>query len=103
MRGRGSHEPARHRLVPHRPSRDRAVNTLGANDEALIDLWLAKQGLTPAQVNQVELVVVPPVNEAAALRHGQDAAIITVTLLGLSLNFVLLRIERRLSAWRASA
>jgi|tagenome__1003787_1003787.scaffolds.fasta_scaffold20933640_2 ABC-type nitrate/sulfonate/bicarbonate transport system substrate-binding protein len=52
-----------------------AVNTLGANAEALIDLWLAKQGLTPAQVKQVELVVVPPVNEAAALRHGQVAAI----------------------------
>jgi NitT/TauT family transport system permease protein len=31
------------------------------------------------------------------------AAIITVTLLGLGLSFVLLRIERRLSAWRASA
>jgi NitT/TauT family transport system permease protein len=31
------------------------------------------------------------------------AAIITVTLLGLGLNFVLLRIERRLSTWRVSA
>jgi NitT/TauT family transport system permease protein len=31
------------------------------------------------------------------------AAIITVMLLGLGLNFVLLRIERRLSTWRVSA
>jgi ABC-type nitrate/sulfonate/bicarbonate transport system substrate-binding protein len=52
-----------------------AVNTLGANAEAVIDLWLAKEGLTPAQIKNVELVVVPPVNEAEALRRGQVAAI----------------------------
>ncbi len=52
-----------------------AVNTLGANAEALIDLWLAKEGLTPVQIKQVELVVVPPVVEAEALRKGQVAAI----------------------------
>ena len=51
-----------------------AVNTLGANAEAVIDLWLAKEGLTPAQIKQVELVVVPPVVEAEALRKGQVAA-----------------------------
>jgi ABC-type nitrate/sulfonate/bicarbonate transport system substrate-binding protein len=48
-----------------------AVNTLGANAEAVIDLWLAKEGLTPAQIKQVELVVVPPVDEAEALRQGR--------------------------------
>ncbi|MCU1675455.1 MAG: Conserved putative secreted protein [Frankiales bacterium] len=47
------------------------VNTLGAHFEAALDAWLAKGGLTPAEIKEVELVVLPPVNTEQALRAGQ--------------------------------
>jgi ABC-type taurine transport system substrate-binding protein len=55
-----------------------AVNTLGANDTEVADLWLAKEGLTPAQVKQVEFVVISPTEAAEALQTGRvDAAFLS--------------------------
>jgi ABC-type nitrate/sulfonate/bicarbonate transport system substrate-binding protein len=52
-----------------------AVNTLGANAEAVLDTFLAKGGLTQEQIKQVTLVPLPGINEEAALREGKvDAA-----------------------------
>jgi ABC-type nitrate/sulfonate/bicarbonate transport system substrate-binding protein len=52
------------------------VNTLGANSEAVMHLWLKKQGLSPEEIKQVELVVIPPVNMEEALDQGQlDGAV----------------------------
>ncbi|SDY17260.1 ABC-type nitrate/sulfonate/bicarbonate transport system, substrate-binding protein [Amycolatopsis xylanica] len=48
-----------------------AVNTVGANLEAVLDTWLLKNGLTQAETDQVQLVVLPPVNTEQALRNGQ--------------------------------
>ncbi|GAA4489393.1 ABC transporter substrate-binding protein [Rhodococcus olei] len=47
------------------------MNTLGAHHEFLVREWLAREGLTPDEIKQVELVVVPPVNTEQALRQGQ--------------------------------
>ena len=47
------------------------MNTLGAHHEFVVREWLAQQGLTPDEIKQVELVVVPPVNTETALRQGQ--------------------------------
>ncbi len=47
------------------------VNTLGANSEAVMHLWLKKQGLSAEEIKQVELVVIPPVNMEEALDQGQ--------------------------------
>jgi ABC-type nitrate/sulfonate/bicarbonate transport system substrate-binding protein len=52
-----------------------AVNTLGANAEAVIDAWLQKSGLSADQVKQVTLVPLPPLNTVQALQQHQiDAA-----------------------------
>lgn len=48
-----------------------AVNTLGAQSEFVTREWLARGGLTPAEIKKVELVVVPPVNAEQVLRAGQ--------------------------------
>lgn len=47
------------------------MNTLGAHHEFVVREWLARQGLTPDEIKQVELIVVPPVNTEQALRQGQ--------------------------------
>jgi ABC-type nitrate/sulfonate/bicarbonate transport system substrate-binding protein len=47
------------------------MNTLGAHHEFLVREWLAREGLTPEEIEQVELIVVPPVNTEQALREGQ--------------------------------
>ncbi|MEV6302940.1 ABC transporter substrate-binding protein [Actinoplanes sp. NPDC051861] len=47
------------------------VNTLGAHSEAVIKTYLTRNGLTPDEIKQVELVVVPPVNTEQSLRQGQ--------------------------------
>lgn len=46
------------------------VNTLGAHHEAVIKEYLKRNGLTPEEIKQVELVVVPPVNTEQAVRQG---------------------------------
>ena len=52
-----------------------AVNTLGANAEAVLDTWFAQGGLTQDQIDQVTLVPLPPLNTLQALDQGQvDAA-----------------------------
>ncbi|WP_410604140.1 ABC transporter substrate-binding protein [Amycolatopsis sp. lyj-90] len=47
------------------------VNTVGANLEAALDTWLKRQGLSDAEIDQVQLVVLPPINTEQALRNGQ--------------------------------
>jgi ABC-type nitrate/sulfonate/bicarbonate transport system substrate-binding protein len=47
------------------------VNTLGAHHEAVIKEYLRRAGLTPEEIKQVQLVVIPPVNTEQALRQGQ--------------------------------
>jgi ABC-type nitrate/sulfonate/bicarbonate transport system substrate-binding protein len=47
------------------------VNTVGANLEAALDTWLKRSGLSDAEIDQVQLVVVPPINTEQALRNGQ--------------------------------
>ena len=47
------------------------VNTLGAHSEAITKTYLKRNGLTPEEIKQVELVVVPPVNTEQSLRQGQ--------------------------------
>ncbi|MEO3868584.1 ABC transporter substrate-binding protein [Nonomuraea sp. B12E4] len=47
------------------------VNTLGAHHEAVIKEYLKRSGLTPEEISQVQLVVIPPVNTEQALRQGQ--------------------------------
>ncbi|MCW2781459.1 MAG: transporter substrate-binding protein [Marmoricola sp.] len=52
-----------------------AVNTLGANAEAVLDTYLQKGGLSQAEIAKVTLVPLPGINEEAALReHKVDAA-----------------------------
>lgn len=48
-----------------------AANTLGAHAEAVLDTWLKKQGLTPAEIKQVTLVPLPPNDIEQAVRRGQ--------------------------------
>jgi ABC-type nitrate/sulfonate/bicarbonate transport system substrate-binding protein len=55
-----------------------AVNTLGANSEAIIDTYLADEGLTPQEIAKVTLVPLPGINQEAALRDGTvDAALLS--------------------------
>lgn len=52
-----------------------AVNTLGANAEAILDTWLEESGLSEDEIKQVTLVPLPPLNTIQALQQGQvDAA-----------------------------
>lgn len=51
------------------------MNTLGAHAEAVLDQYLTKGGLTPAEIKQVVPTVLPPVNTEQALRaHQIDVA-----------------------------
>jgi ABC-type nitrate/sulfonate/bicarbonate transport system substrate-binding protein len=47
------------------------VNTLGAHSEAVVKTYLTRAGLTPDEIKQVELIVVPPVNTEQSVRQGQ--------------------------------
>lgn len=47
------------------------VNTLGGHNEAVIDTYLLKEGLSWDEVKQVQLVPLPPPNTDEALRKGQ--------------------------------
>ncbi|MBR1217751.1 ABC transporter substrate-binding protein [Bradyrhizobium sp. U87765 SZCCT0131] len=48
-----------------------SVNTLGAHLEFVLREYLTRGGLTPEEIRQVTLVVVPPVTGEQALRQGQ--------------------------------
>jgi len=53
------------------------MNTLGAHAEAVLDIYLERNGLTAAQIKQVEPLVVPPVNTEESVKLGQiDAGIL---------------------------
>jgi ABC-type nitrate/sulfonate/bicarbonate transport system substrate-binding protein len=53
------------------------VNTLGAHHEAVLKTYLKRNGLTDAEIKQVQLVVVPPVNNEQSLRQHQiDVAVL---------------------------
>ncbi|MGW5847830.1 ABC transporter substrate-binding protein [Streptomyces sp. NPDC055254] len=47
------------------------MNTLGAHYQALLDLYLSRNGLSKAEAGKVEPLVVPPVNIEQALRQKQ--------------------------------
>ncbi|HET6151448.1 MAG TPA: ABC transporter substrate-binding protein [Marmoricola sp.] len=52
-----------------------AVNTLGANAEAVLDTWLSQSGLSKDDIKKVTLVPLPPLNTVEALeQHQVDAA-----------------------------
>lgn len=51
------------------------VNTLGAHSDFIIREYLARNGLMPQEIEQVELVVIPPVNAEQALRNHQLDAV----------------------------
>jgi ABC-type nitrate/sulfonate/bicarbonate transport system substrate-binding protein len=58
-----------------------AMNTLGAHSEFMLREYLTRNGLSPAEVKQVELIVLPPPNTEQALRAGQiDVAVLSNTL-----------------------
>jgi ABC-type nitrate/sulfonate/bicarbonate transport system substrate-binding protein len=47
------------------------VNTLGALQEAMVKTYLARNGLTDAEIKQVQLVAVPLVSMEQSLRRGR--------------------------------
>jgi ABC-type nitrate/sulfonate/bicarbonate transport system substrate-binding protein len=54
-----------------------AVNTLGAHDEFMIDVYLQRAGLSPAEIKEVMLVPMPPASAEHVLRLKEvDAAIL---------------------------
>jgi len=52
-----------------------AMNTVGAHSEFVLREYLARNGLTPQEIAQVTLLVIPPVNAEQALRQGQVDAV----------------------------
>ncbi len=71
-----------------------AVNTLGATDQALIDTWLQRGGLTPAQIAQVTLVPIAPLDATDAVLHGQvDGTLASGPLLAAALKTGQLQID----------
>ncbi|CCK25134.1 ABC sulfonate transporter [Streptomyces davaonensis JCM 4913] len=53
------------------------MNTLGAHAEAMLDIHLQREGLSPADIDKVEPLVVPPVNTEQSLRQKQiDVAVL---------------------------
>ncbi|MEU6238461.1 ABC transporter substrate-binding protein [Kitasatospora sp. NPDC047058] len=54
------------------------MNTLGAHAEAVLDIYLQRNGLSAAEIAKVEPTVIPPVNTEQALRQKQ----IEVAVLG---------------------
>ncbi|WP_028924015.1 ABC transporter substrate-binding protein [Pseudonocardia acaciae] len=47
------------------------MNTLGAHSEAMLDIYLARNGLSKEEIGRVEPIVVPPVNTEQSLRQRQ--------------------------------
>ncbi|MGW5420513.1 ABC transporter substrate-binding protein [Streptomyces sp. NPDC003943] len=53
------------------------MNTLGAHSEAMLDIYLQRGGLSAADADKVEPLVVPPVNTEQSLRQKQiDVAVL---------------------------
>ncbi len=69
-----------------------AVNTLGANAEAVLDTWFAKGGLSKDEIKKVTLVPLPPLNTIQALKQGQvDAAYLSLAQVKANADAVQLR------------
>ncbi|GAB2962541.1 ABC transporter substrate-binding protein [Streptomyces heilongjiangensis] len=70
------------RDAPIRSARDLigrkvGMNTLGAHAEAMLDIYLQRGGLSRAEIDKVEPLVVPPVNTEQSLRQKQiDVAVL---------------------------
>ncbi|RZS43512.1 ABC-type nitrate/sulfonate/bicarbonate transport system substrate-binding protein [Herbihabitans rhizosphaerae] len=47
------------------------MNTLGAHHEAMLGIYLKRNGLTPEEIKRVEPIVVPPPNTEQSLRQKQ--------------------------------
>ncbi|MGI5479090.1 ABC transporter substrate-binding protein [Streptomyces lavendofoliae] len=57
------------------------MNTLGAHSEAMLDIYLQRGGLSAADADKVEALVVPPVNTEQTLRQKQiDVAVLSGVL-----------------------
>lgn len=57
-----------------------AVNTLGANQEAVLDTWFDQEGLSQAEQDKITFVPLPPLNTPEALGSGKvDAAVLSFT------------------------
>lgn len=55
-----------------------AVNTLGANYEAVLDTWFHQEGLSDAEQDKITLVPLPPLNTPEALENAKvDAAVLS--------------------------
>jgi ABC-type nitrate/sulfonate/bicarbonate transport system substrate-binding protein len=53
------------------------MNTLGAHSEAMLDIYLDRNGLSKEEISQVEPLALPPVNTEQALRQKQiDVAVL---------------------------
>ncbi len=53
------------------------MNTLGAHDEAMLDIYLQHNGLSTTDVSRVEPVALPPVSTEQSLRQGNiDVAVL---------------------------
>lgn len=53
------------------------MNTLGAHSEAMLDIYLQRNGLSAAEIAQVEPLALPPVNTEQALRQRRiDVAVL---------------------------
>ncbi|POM25805.1 alkanesulfonate transporter substrate-binding subunit [Actinomadura rubteroloni] len=54
------------------------MNTLGAHSEAVLDIYLQRNGFSPADIKKVEPIVVPPVSAEQALRaHRIDVGVLS--------------------------
>ncbi|WP_033433983.1 ABC transporter substrate-binding protein [Saccharothrix syringae] len=47
------------------------MNTLGAHHEAMLGIYLKRNGLSPEEVKKVEPIALPPVNIEQSVRQGQ--------------------------------
>jgi ABC-type nitrate/sulfonate/bicarbonate transport system substrate-binding protein len=47
------------------------MNTLGAHHEAMLGIYLKRNGLSPDDIGKVEPIAVPPVNTEQSVRQGQ--------------------------------
>ncbi|WP_409180878.1 ABC transporter substrate-binding protein [Amycolatopsis sp. VS8301801F10] len=57
------------------------MNTLGAHSEAMLDIYLQRNGLSKADIGKAEPVALPPVNTEQSLRQGNiDVAVLSGVL-----------------------
>ncbi|EFL29266.1 putative ABC-type nitrate/sulfonate/bicarbonate transport protein [Streptomyces himastatinicus ATCC 53653] len=54
-----------------RPIHKVGMNTLGAHNEAMLDIYLKRHGLSKGEIGKVQPLVVPPVNIEQSLRQRQ--------------------------------